>query len=444
MDLWNWNEHITFNDDYTFASFIKENMEYKFNLYKTRYRCTITNINTNKIEAIFTDHRGYISPGAAELNTFIREYKNSKYQYVNGELVLTTTEQINPYIKKIKKEEKQSNKFLTLDIETQGVPYTLLRKGKPATDLVQTIVCITIYSGNDLSKSFFITDYSASSIPAEAMVKDCIEFILDNYKSYKVYIHNLSGFDGIYLMNTIASYGDDAKVIMRDDNLITISIRKQVGSNKRTGQPIYNSFTFRDSLLLLPFSLDKLGKSFGVGKKIEFDFNTFNQSNISDPKVRDELLSYNLSDCVLLYNVISKFATLIYELFQIDIHKYPTLTSISFAIYLKCFMAKENISITSLDMYNKIKSGYIGGAVDVYRTKGKNVFYYDVNSLYPSVMKFNQYPVGKSIYFRGEKPLHQIFGLVYCKVTAPDNIFAPILLTRKGESTIAPTGSWTG
>jgi len=231
---------------------------------------------------------------------------------------------------------------------------------------------------------------------------------------------------------------------MRDDKVITISIRKQVDSNKRTGQPIYNSITLRDSLLLLPFSLDKLGKSFGVGSKIEFDFNTFNQSNIKDPEVKEALLSYNLSDCVLLYNIISEYSKQIFDLFMLNIHNYPTLSSLSFAIYRSIYLEKENIPVTSLDMYNKIKPGYIGGAVDVYRTIGKLLYYYDVNSLYPFVMKSNPYPVGRGIYFKGNRPLSEIFGLVYCKVTTPTNIFAPILLTRKGDSTIAPTGSWSG
>jgi len=40
-----------------------------------------------------------------------------------------------------------------------------------------------------------------------------------------------------------------------------------------------------------------------------------------------------------------------------------------------------------------LKKGYTGGAVDVYKPYGKYVYRYDVNSLYPYIMKEFPMPV---------------------------------------------------
>ncbi len=80
--------------------------------------------------------------------------------------------------------------------------------------------------------------------------------------------------------------------------------------------------------------------------------------------------------------------------------------------------AESNIPLISTQMYNDLKPGYTGGAVDVYRPHGYNLYYYDVNSLYPYVMKEYPMPVGTPKYFKGnilessfsERP----FGFFFC------------------------------
>lgn len=60
-------------------------------------------------------------------------------------------------------------------------------------------------------------------------------------------------------------------------------------------------------------------------------------------------------------------------------------------------------------------------------------------------MKNNEYPVGNPIFFKDNRSLDSIFGLVYAEVTTPKDIYAPILLYRNNSNfTLAPTGKWTG
>lgn len=248
------------------------------------------------------------------------------------------------------------------------------------------------------------------------------EFLLVNYSNHSVYVHNLSGFDAVFLLDTLASLkikssldfllnkigSYDVDLIMKDGKIITITIKKIIGFSKNN-KIIYKTIYIKDSLLILPSSLDKLGKAFNVGSKSAYDYNLLN-NNINDIN-RVDLLKYNVEDCILLYKIIKEFQDLIFKLFVLDIHKYPTLTSLAFTLYRKNFMARENIPVTSFEFYNQIKDAYSGGHVDLYKPFGKNLFYYDVNSLYPYVMKANKYPIGNATYFKGHKNINEVFGI---------------------------------
>jgi hypothetical protein len=58
-------------------------------------------------------------------------------------------------------------------------------------------------------------------------------------------------------------------------------------------------------------------------------------------------------------------------------------------------------------VYQDIKLGYTGGATELYipvpplPKAGVNIHAYDVNSLYPSVMLTNDYPIGNPMFFEG-------------------------------------------
>ena len=156
----------------------------------------------------------------------------------------------------------------------------------------------------------------------------------------------------------------------------------------------YNLY-FRDSLLLLPSSLDKLAKEFGVINKGIFPYSFVNNKNISliyeglvpeynyflqdkiskedfesysssfnnNWNLRTETIKYCELDCLVLHQVIEKFSKFIYESFRIDIHQYPTLSSLAFAIFRSNFLGDSKIPIIIGDMFTFIKEGYTGAGV---------------------------------------------------------------------------------
>jgi hypothetical protein len=141
---------------------------------------------------------------------------------------------------------------------------------------------------------------------------------------------------------------------------------------------------------------------------------------------------------------------MIFKLFSLNIHRYPTLSSLAFAIFRAKFMKQSNIPRLIGKIADDIRKGYTGGSVDMYIPESKaglDIKCYDVNSLYPSQMQSQLMPVGSPTFFQGNirKINNNAFGFFYCEIIAPDDIKHPILQTRVKingvTKTIAPIGT---
>jgi DNA polymerase type B, organellar and viral len=166
--------------------------------------------------------------------------------------------------------------------------------------------------------------------------------------------------------------------------------------------------------------------------------------------LKEESIFYCENDVIILYKVLIKFNEIIFNTFNIDALKYPTLSSLSFAIYRTNYLKFYKIPLITGNLYKALKLSYTGGSVDVYKPFGTNINGYDVNSLYPTVMLKNDMPVGNPIYFEGDVYKYETepFGFFEVEVNAPLDLNVPILqkriLTKNGYRTIAPVGKWTG
>jgi len=166
--------------------------------------------------------------------------------------------------------------------------------------------------------------------------------------------------------------------------------------------------------------------------------------------MKDETIKYCEIDCISLFQIVFKFSNMIFELFEISIHKYPTLSSLAFAIFRTHFLKFNTIAQLSGQIAKDIRQSYTGGAVDMYipeNPNGEQVFAYDVNSLYPSQMKDKPMPIGNPTLFYGDIRAidPEAFGFFYCKIITPDDIKHPIIQTHvktdNGTRTISPIGT---
>jgi hypothetical protein len=346
-----------------------------------------------------------------------------------------------------------------MDLETRNI------------DNIMHVYSASIYDGK-IIKSFYLGDFECS----DTLIKEAIKYILQRkYNGYRVYIHNFSKFDAAFMLRIIASMDECIikRCLKRDSKIIDIKLNYNLEGKRKY------SIYFRDSLLLLPAKLSKLGDNFSVDvKKSIFPYNFVNNINIkldyegeipsfeyfdkveledyenyckkfkNDPwSLRDETVKYCENDVISLYLIIKEFQKRIFRLFEADINKYPTLSSLAFSIYRIKYLKEYRIPTITGELYKNIKKSYTGGSVDVYRPVGENIYRYDVNSLYPSVMSEFPSPVGKITKFKGDilKYENNPFGFFYVNVKAPEYMHIPILQTRVktkqgGIRTISPLG----
>lgn len=92
-----------------------------------------------------------------------------------------------------------------------------------------------------------------------------------------------------------------------------------------------------------------------------------------------------------------------------------------------------------MDVY--ITNNHLDG--NIFLSECDKLYYYDVNSLYPTVMGSMEMPVGLPIAFDGDITLvdPEAYGYFYCEITSPEYLQHPILQrkvkTKEGTRTIA-------
>jgi hypothetical protein len=123
-------------------------------------------------------------------------------------------------------------------------------------------------------------------------------------------------------------------------------------------------------------------------------------------------------------------------------------------------MPKNTIYQLLGDIERDIRNSYTGGSVEVFIPHNrienifsklfKKLYYYDVNSLYPTIMANTPMPVGKPIAFEGDirNVFPDAYGFFYCQITSPDHLDHPLLQRRietsEGIRTEAGLGTWHG
>jgi DNA polymerase type B, organellar and viral len=115
-----------------------------------------------------------------------------------------------------------------------------------------------------------------------------------------------------------------------------------------------NSFNVETVQSIFPFKLNDINYQGNLGQVP--DFNLFDNISLieyesykeqlngkirSRKRIKNEAIKYCSIDCISLYQILSKFNKLIFEYFKINIVKYPTLSSLAFAIFRTHFLVKD-------------------------------------------------------------------------------------------------------
>lgn len=310
---------------------------------------TNTKDELNKIKRVFssTNYVYYFEQNkpffSFDSASFAPKYKKDK----KGQPTKKRIDLIRP----LKAAEKIDGKFMTFDIETY------------VSDNEFKILAICFYSSIN-AKSFYLSDYNSTNELLDDVFNNL--FVPDFHNHY-LYIHNGSEFDLIFLVKYLLNR-DDVKMypLYKDGKFINLTISYGKEKDEGTKRVKFNyELVIRDSLLLLPSSLAKLAKAFDVDTQKDIypysfpsnqnlnyvgevpDYGYFDNKKVSikdysDYKKRflnqqwslkDETIYYCMKDCKALYEVINNFAQLIFNKFNVDIFRCPTLPSLAFRIF---------------------------------------------------------------------------------------------------------------
>ncbi|MEK5046161.1 DNA polymerase [Bacillus sp. FSL L8-0637] len=323
------------------------------------------------------------------------------------------------------KKKRKEIKLFTLDTETRGLEGDVFRIG--------------LFDGKQ-----YYTGYTfADVLPVFEKYKD---------KECHVYIHNLD-FDLSKIIKELRDYAEPSfnNSLFINGNIVTFTA---------------SHIILHDSFRLLPSSLENLCRDFELledGKKDIVDYMEENHFGIYNVKKRklnhrltkgnffktvdkdDEVLcEYMEYDCRSLYKILE----IVLELSGLELEhfvKCPTTASLSKTVYKEQYKKDYKLAI-STKQYNEkklgrglenfVRQGYYGGRTEVFTPRITNGYHYDVNSLYPYVMKNAEMPIGFPNILDGEeaqlsydlwKRRKYGAGFIQAKVYVPENMYIPVL-----------------
>jgi len=288
------------------------------------------------------------------------------------------------------------------------------------------------------------------------------------YSNYTFYVHNLSKFDSIFIIDSLSRYNYDIKSVIKDDNaIVSLNISSKVSKLK---------IKILDSALMIKGSLRDIGESFQCLKqKGHFPYKfvksdslnyiglvpakeNYNNINLSDYNnlclefknknwsVKTETLKYLELDLLSLLEILFKFSKIVYDEYGLNITDFKTISGLSLHIYLSNFYdTKNNIKLIKGSLEKEIRKAYYGGLVHL-NCKGIKInrsYLYDMNSQYPAAM-LNDMPVGDPI-LSNDIHLDSYFGFCYANIIPPTNLDILIIPHRNdnGEVTF-PSKPFSG
>lgn len=350
------------------------------------------------------------------------------------------------YIPALKPKSKEREGFIVADTETLiinnvHVPYAVgFLVVKPDEDVgAKPDYSIETYFSED--HKFVISEFKDRSNRMLFDFLERLEVVAAETKITTVYFHNFSRFDGILFLKYLASHGDKYtfKPLMRDHRLYDLAVyrRKKL------------LFHLRDSITLFPSNLEILAQTLcpQLGSKGSIEHDKVQVSNLKDD--RGKLLDYMKQDIRLLGGALQKGQEIYWTQYKLDIVDCLTSSALSMSIFRMSYYDPNHwpIHIPSRNADTFIRRGYYGGHTDVYKPYGENLYYYDVNSLYPYIMKTYHMPGGVPIWngnLAGQE-LSNLYGFIEAYVECPSTMSRPFLPYRDHKNTLLfPTGKFVG
>ena len=307
-------------------------------------------------------------------------------------------------------------------------------------------------NNNFLMGGFFYYKGKTEKIPVYKVFWDkinMIKFLFENRKLFErkyIVATNLE-FDFTTLFKN-TKYWNCFNLLYRGTTLLMVTEKEKHKHGR---------IKFIDTMNYSPISVSKWGELLGENKlespsSWEESFvhgikTIIPKKNLNDEE-KKELEIYNKRDCKISCDAMYFLQQAVNMLGgKIKITSASTSLDIFRRNFLNQRIIKESYVLKDESIKDFLFDSYYGGRTEVFiRGEVKDIFYYDINSLYPSVM-LNRFPVPQSIQKVDKPKTHLIedyFGVSDVNIKCPDYLDKPLLPKRIDGKLIFPSGSFRG
>jgi len=260
-------------------------------------------------------------------------------------------------------------------------------------------------------------------------VDEFLDFYLSRrYEFWRLFAHAGGRFDFNFILEALKDRSEFDYEILSSQGITQMRITK---GSKYGGKSFRHAWILKDSYKMLPMSLAKLCNAFETEhRKLEMDYSKIDKN---DEKVRQ----YLKNDVLGLFEVIEKYGM---WLAQYGVPLQTTIASQSMMMFRRTLLKPIRCLKPEVEMF--ARRSYFGGHTEIYnmRSYGK-IYYFDINSLYPSQMLKNEMPVGKGWsvknFVEGE------IGFYKADVRIPD-IYVPPVPKVINHKLMFPFGKFSG
>jgi len=288
-----------------------------------------------------------------------------------------------------------------------------------------------------IKNNFFVFDTETTKL--EPLKKNFVFCVLYGYNFYKVFKTQKDFLKEIakpkYKKKYIFAHNAEFDLTVIFGNIYKNCDNSAI-FNGRFISANYNGVTFADSLNIYEASVKKIGEITGL-KKLENE--KVKTEGLTKKNITPEDIEYCIRDCQIIFDALLK----IFE--YVGCIKL-TLSSLSLYNFRNKYLT-ENIVFSELvdEFYNS----YYGGRTEVFKVGKCEAEVFDINSLYPDVMRNTVFPDVRNL--KKETKIDVKY-LLYCikyyegcaKVTIEhkENYFG--FLPYKDEKLLFPVGTFTG
>lgn len=320
-------------------------------------------------------------------------------------------------------------------------------------------------------------EWRTDAIAEGGCIDQAMRYLLrKEYRRRYIYAHNGGNFDHLHVLPWITQHIDEFSYVV-------IPVQSSIQVLKVTERSSRHSWTFLDSIRLLPMSLAQAAKTFAVPGKLEH--------SLEMPERDPRWERYLQRDCEALYACVQKFQHTAHA--EMGGEMGITAPSTAMKLFRRKYMGKglspamvpqhrhakectgsqptphpRRKSVGETEpctgcLHRWVRGAYYGGRTEVYRAEpywvgrrtvygGQGLSYYDINSSYPRAM-LESMPAGvlkeygpRKTRADFERLAIMAVGFVECEVEIPSSCYLPPLPYRhpKLGKLVFPTGRFSG